>query len=97
MKSQIPQRNLIIVFTIATVTMCIATAAAAVEVTLDPAVQYQTILGWGAASWSPPWVSQSLREALIRDAVNGLGGWSCPAATEAAAGPGNGSTTIGIP
>lgn len=49
------------------------TAQADVNVTLDSAVQYQTILGWGAASWSPPWVSQLLREALIREAVNELG------------------------
>jgi len=50
-----------------------AAASADVNVTLDPAVQYQTILSWGAASWSPLWVSQSLREALIREAVNELG------------------------
>jgi O-glycosyl hydrolase len=72
MKSQIPQRNLFAVLTIATI-MSFTAIASGVEVTLDPDVQYQTILGWGAASWSPPWVSQSLREALIRDAVNELG------------------------
>ena len=72
MKSQISQRNLFAVLTIAIIMLC-AAIASAVEVTLDPDVQYQTILGWGAASWSPPWVSQSLREALIRDAVNELG------------------------
>lgn len=72
MKSQIPQKNLYTVLTIAIIMLCV-TAASAVEVTLDSAVQYQTILGWGAASYSPPWVSQSLREALIREAVNELG------------------------
>jgi O-glycosyl hydrolase len=46
---------------------------AAVNVTLDPAVQYQTIRGWGAASWTPPWLSTELREAGIREVVNELG------------------------
>jgi len=50
-----------------------ATTLADVTVTLDPAVRYQTILGWGAASSSPPWVSQRLRDAVIREAVNELG------------------------
>ena len=53
--------------------MVCATTVSAVEVTLNPAVRYQTILGWGAASSSPAWVSQSLREALIHEAVNELG------------------------
>jgi O-glycosyl hydrolase len=48
-------------------------ASAAVDVTLDPAVRYQTIRGWGAASGSPPWASPSLREAVIREIVNELG------------------------
>jgi O-glycosyl hydrolase len=72
MKARIIQRKHLAALTISTIVLCGASASA-VEVTLDPAVQYQTILGWGAASWSPPWVSQSLREALIRDAVNELG------------------------
>jgi O-glycosyl hydrolase len=50
-----------------------AVACAAVNVTLDPAAQYQTIRGWGAASASPPWASPLLREAVIREAVNELG------------------------
>jgi len=72
MKSQIPLRNILAVLTVATITLSV-TNASATEVTLDQNVQYQTISGWGAASWSPPWVSQSLREALIQDAVNELG------------------------
>ncbi len=50
-----------------------ATAGAAVDVTLDPAVRYQTIRGWGAASGSPAWASALLRETLVREAVNELG------------------------
>lgn len=73
MKSQIPQKNLLAILTLVIVFACSAAAPADVNVTLDPAAQYQTILGWGAASYSPPWVSQSLREALIREAVNELG------------------------
>jgi O-glycosyl hydrolase len=73
MKSQIFQRYYLFVVSLMAVASCAVTVLANVDVTLYPAVQYQTILGWGAASWSPPWVKQSLREALIRDAVNELG------------------------
>jgi O-glycosyl hydrolase len=73
MKSQIPHRYCLIIYLLVTVVLYSASASADVEVTLYPAVQHQTILGWGAASWSPPWVKQSLREALIRDAVKELG------------------------
>jgi O-glycosyl hydrolase len=73
MKSQIPHRYHLIVYFLVTVVSCAVTASADVDVTLYPSIQHQTILGWGAASWSPPWVKQSLREALIRDAVNELG------------------------
>ena len=45
----------------------------AVTVTLDPSVEYQTVLGWGASSWSPPWTTAELREEVIREAVNDLG------------------------
>jgi O-glycosyl hydrolase len=48
-------------------------AQAAVTVTLDTSVQYQTILGWGASSWSPPWVTPALLEEVINEAVNDLG------------------------
>jgi len=50
-----------------------ANALAEVSVTVDPAIQYQTILGWGAASASPPWTSQLQRNSLIEEAVNELG------------------------
>ena len=73
MKSQIPHRFHFVVSILVVVVLCEVIASADVDVTLYPAVQHQTILGWGAASWSPPWVKQSLREALIRDAVNELG------------------------
>ncbi len=46
---------------------------AAVNVTLDPTVQYQTMRGWGAASGTPAWASPLLREAVVREAVNELG------------------------
>ena len=48
-------------------------ALADVDVTLNPAVQYQTILGWGASASSPSWASPLLREAIIQEAVNELG------------------------
>jgi O-glycosyl hydrolase len=72
MKSCICRRNLIAIL-MPVMASCGATASADVNVTLDPTVRYQTILGWGAASYTPPWVSQPLREALIREAVNELG------------------------
>lgn len=73
MKSPVYCRNLLAVLMPMVATAYGATALADVDVILDPAVQYQTISGWGAASSSPPWVSQSLRNALIREAVNELG------------------------
>lgn len=45
----------------------------AVTVTLDPSVDYQTVSGWGASSYSPPWTTSELREEVIREAVNDLG------------------------
>ncbi|OHB80175.1 MAG: hypothetical protein A2Z25_02325 [Planctomycetes bacterium RBG_16_55_9] len=72
MKSQVPKRKRLAVLTIATIMLYAATASA-VEIILDPAVRHQTILGWGAASSSPSWISQSLRDAVIREAVNELG------------------------
>jgi O-glycosyl hydrolase len=66
-------KNLFGVLALVAVTACATTASADVNVTLDPTIRYQTILGWGAASYTPPWVSQSLRDALIREAVNELG------------------------
>lgn len=47
--------------------------AADATVTINSAAQYQTILGWGASSWNPPWVTQALREEIIKEAVNDLG------------------------
>jgi hypothetical protein len=48
-------------------------AHSTVTVTLDPSVEHQTVLGWGASSWSPPWTTAELREEVIREAVNDLG------------------------
>ena len=48
-------------------------AHSAATVTLDPSVEYQTVLGWGASSYSPPWTTAELREEVIREAVNDLG------------------------
>jgi hypothetical protein len=73
MKSRVRCMNLFTVWTVVAGMGWVATASADVNVTLDAAVRYQMILGWGAASYTPPWVSQSLRDALIRDAVNELG------------------------
>lgn len=73
MKSSVCCRNLFAALIAAAATACGPTALADVDVTLDPAVQYQTILGWGASASSPPWTSQLLQEALIREAVNELG------------------------
>lgn len=73
MKSQIPYRYPLISYTFVAVTLCAVTASADVDVTLYPAIQHQTILGWGASSSSPPWASQLLRDAVIREAVNELG------------------------
>ncbi len=52
---------------------CVLSAAAAATVTVDASVEYQTILGWGASSWSPPWVTPALRDEVIREGVNDLG------------------------
>ncbi len=49
------------------------TAPADVQVTLNPAVQYQTIQGWGASPWLPNWVTPSMREEIIREVVDDLG------------------------
>ncbi len=46
---------------------------AAVTVTVDASVEYQTILGWGASSWGPPWVTPALLDEVIKEAVNDLG------------------------
>ena len=73
MKAHVNNINFFIFLVSMVVIIWPVTARADVNVTLDSAVQYQKILGWGAASWSPPWVSQSLREALISEAVNELG------------------------
>jgi len=50
-----------------------ATAWAAVAVSIDRNIQYQTILGWGAASWRPSWVTEALRNQILDEAVNELG------------------------
>jgi O-glycosyl hydrolase len=49
------------------------TGYAAVTVTVDNSVEYQTVLGWGASSWSPPWPTKALKEEVMREAVNDLG------------------------
>jgi O-glycosyl hydrolase len=54
-------------------TVCTSLANADVNVTINPSVSYQTILGWGASSWNPPWPTQALREEIINEAVNDLG------------------------
>lgn len=48
-------------------------ASASVTVSIDHGVEYQTILGWGATSWSPPWITEAVREEIIVEAVNDLG------------------------
>lgn len=53
--------------------LSVAAARADVQVTLAPGTQYQTILGWGASSWTPSWLTPAMREELIRDAVDDLG------------------------
>jgi len=58
---------------IVTLLACAGTVLADVTVTVDPAIQNQTILGWGASSWAPPWTSQLLCDAIIKEAVNELG------------------------
>lgn len=73
MKSQMHLRNFLTALILVAGVPYATTALADVDVTLDPNVQHQTILGWGAASWSPPWASQLLRDAIIREAVNELG------------------------
>jgi len=47
-------------------------AEAAVTVSIDPDLEYQTILGWGATT---PWtkVPQALRDQILAEAVNELG------------------------
>jgi len=49
------------------------TAQAAVTVSVDSSVEYQTILGWGASSGAPPWPTKATKEEVIREAVNDLG------------------------
>lgn len=44
-----------------------------VTVTIDPNVQHQTILGWGASSWLPSQITPALRQETIDMAVNELG------------------------
>jgi len=73
MKAYIRQVNLLAVLIAAIVGPSGTAARATVNVTLDPAVQYQTIRGWGAASGSPSWASPLLREAVVHEAVNELG------------------------
>ncbi len=73
MKAHVCCGSLLAVFIAAAVGASGAAARAAVNITLDPAVRYQTIRGWGAASGSPPWASPLLREAVVREAVNELG------------------------
>lgn len=53
--------------------LCVITNSWAATITIDPNITYQTILGWGAASGAPPWTSQLLRDAIIKEAVNELG------------------------
>jgi hypothetical protein len=69
MDTQARYRDLLVVL----IAVATGVSTAAVNVTLDPAVQYQTIRGWGAASWTPPWLSPALRTAGIRELVNELG------------------------
>ncbi|HUV63665.1 MAG TPA: hypothetical protein VMW24_07175 [Sedimentisphaerales bacterium] len=73
MKSQILSRSLFVIFGAMTVMACAVPALADVDVALDPAVQYQTILGWGASASSPPWACPLLQGAVIWEAVNELG------------------------
>ena len=73
MKAHVYRVNLLVVLIAAAIGPWGAAASAAVNVTLDLAVRYQTIRGWGAASGSPAWASQSLREAVVREAVHELG------------------------
>ncbi|HEX2950366.1 MAG TPA: hypothetical protein VHV83_12520 [Armatimonadota bacterium] len=54
------------------VVLLIVPACADITVTIDPAVQYQTILGWGASS-GPLNVSPYLRDQVLDAAVNELG------------------------
>lgn len=48
-------------------------AGASVTVSIDQGEEYQTVLGWGATSWSPPWITDALREEIILEAVNDFG------------------------
>ncbi|MCL5282187.1 MAG: hypothetical protein M1376_20040 [Planctomycetes bacterium] len=73
MKAPVRYESLCVILAAAAMGTGGAVASAAVNVTLDPPVQYQTIRGWGAASWTPPWLCSSLREAGIREVVNELG------------------------
>jgi len=47
--------------------------ANAATVTIEPSIRYQTIRGWGASSYSPPWVRPETRSEVITEAVNDLG------------------------
>lgn len=44
-----------------------------VVVTINTGVRHQTILGWGASSWCPPWATQRLRNEIVKEAVDDLG------------------------
>ncbi len=48
-------------------------AWADVQVTINPAIQNQSIIGWGASSWVPQQITPALREELIGMAVDELG------------------------
>jgi len=55
------------------VVLMAAAAQGDVQVTLAPGTQNQTILGWGASSWTPPWFTLAMVDELIRESVDDLG------------------------
>ncbi len=56
-----------------TIAVIAGAASADVAVSVNPAVQYQTIQGWGASSWLTPKMTPELRAEVLREAVNDLG------------------------
>ncbi len=58
---------------VAVAALSAAALEAPVRVSIDADFKYQTILGWGAASWRPPWATQALRDQILDEAVKELG------------------------
>ncbi len=50
-----------------------ALSAIDATVMVNASTQYQIILGWGASSWRPPWVTAALKDEVFYEAVNDLG------------------------